>query len=312
MTYSKQATFRKEKIASPSDGLALSIIICEPMTVPKGIVQIVHGMCEHKERYIPFMEFLAANGFASVIHDHRGHGESVRSAEDLGYFYEGGFTAMVDDIKAVMERMRMEHPDLPLILLGHSMGSMAVRSFAKRYDELLSGLIVCGSPSRNSGAPVGRLIARLYALLAGKKCRPRLIQRLAFGSFNRRFRHEGSPNAWVCSDPEIVLNYDQDPLCNFFSLMQDAYSTSGWHPSRPDMPVLFISGEDDPCLLDRRRFDEAVRTMRRAGYTDVQSRLYPSMRHEILNETGKETVWHDILTFCSRIADDARHTCPMQ
>ena len=91
MTYSKQATFRKEKIASPSDGLALSIIICEPMTAPKGIVQIVHGMCEHKERYIPFMEFLAANGFASVIHDHRGHGESVRSAEDLGYFYEGGF-----------------------------------------------------------------------------------------------------------------------------------------------------------------------------------------------------------------------------
>ena len=308
MTYSKQATFRKEKIASPSDGLALSIIICEPMTAPKGIVQIVHGMCEHKERYIPFMEFLAANGFASVIHDHRGHGESVRSAEDLGYFYEGGFTAMIDDIKAVMERMRMEHPDLPLILLGHSMGSMAVRSFAKRYDNLLSGLIVCGSPSRNSGAPVGRLIARLYAILAGKKCRPRLIQRLAFGSFNRSFRHE----AWVCSDPEIVLNYDQDPLCNFqftadgfinlFSLMQDAYSTSEWHPRRPDMPVLFISGEDDPCLLDRRRFDEAVRTMHRAGYTDVQSRLYPSMRHEILNETGKETVWHDILTFCSQIA----------
>ena len=268
------------------------------------------------------MEFLAANGFISIIHDHRGHGESVRSAEDLGYFYEGGFTAMVDDIKAVMERMRMEHPDLPLILLGHSMGSMAVRSFAKRYDELLSGLIVCGSPSRNSGAPIGRLIARLYALLAGGKCRPRLIQRLAFGSFNRRFRHEGSPNAWVCSDPEIVLNYDQDPLCNFqftadgfinlFSLMQDAYSTSGWHPRRPDMPVLFISGEDDPCLLDRRRFDEATRTMRRAGYTDVQSRLYPSMRHEILNEFGKKVVWNDILSFCSRIADDVRHTCPMQ
>ena len=258
------------------------------------------------------MEFLAANGFISIIHDHRGHGESVRSAEDLGYFYEGGYTAMIDDIKAVTERVRMEHPDLPLILIGHSMGSMAVRSFAKRYDEFLSGLIVCGSPSRNSGAPVGRLIARLYALLAGKKCRPRLIQRLAFGSFNRRFRHEGSPNAWICSDPEIVMNYDKDPLCNFqftadgfinlFSLMQDAYSTSGWHPRRPDMPVLFISGEEDPCLLDRRRFDEAVRTMRRAGYTDVQSRLYPSMRHEILNETGKETVWHDILTFCSRIA----------
>ncbi len=277
MTYSKQATFRKEKIASPSDGLAISIIICEPFTAPKGIVQLVHGMCEHKERYEPFMEFLAANGFASVIHDHRGHGESVRSAEDLGYFYEGGFTAMIDDIKAVTERVRMEHPDLPLILIGHSMGSMAVRSFAKRYDDMLSGLIICGSPSRNSGAPAGRIIARLYAMAAGKKCRPRLIQRLAFGSFNRRFRHEGSPNAWICSDPEIVRNYDKDPLCNFrftangfinlFSLMQDAYSISGWHPRRPDMPVLFISGEDDPCLIDHSRFDHAVNTMRRATPT---------------------------------------------
>ena len=200
MTYTKQATFKREKIASPSDGLAISIIICEPFTAPKGIVQLVHGMCEHKERYKPLMEFLAANGFISIIHDHRGHGESVRSAEDLGYFYEGGFTAMIDDdIKAVTERVRMEHPDLPLILIGHSMGSMAVRSFAKRYDKFLSGLIICGSPSRNSGAPVGRLIARLYALLAGKKCRPALIQHIAFGSFNRRFRHEGSTTKTRCA-----------------------------------------------------------------------------------------------------------------
>ena len=175
----------------------------------------------------------------------------------------------------------MEHPDLPLILIGHSMGSMAVRSFAKRYDDMLSGLIVCGSPSRNSGAPAGRIIARLYAMAAGKKCRPRLIQRLAFGSFNRRFRNEGSPNAWICSDPEIVRNYDKDPLCNFrftangfinlFSLMQDAYSISGWHPRRPDMPVLFISGEDDPCLIDHSRFDHAVNTMRRVGYSSPGS-----------------------------------------
>ena len=199
---------------------------------------------------------------------------------------------------------------------------MAVRSFAKRYDEFLSGLIICGSPSRNSGAPAGRIIARLYAMAAGKKCRPALIQHIAFGSFNRRFRNEGSPNAWICSDPEIVRNYDKDPLCNFrftangfinlFSLMQDAYSISGWHPRRPDMPVLFISGEDDPCLIDHSRFDHAVNTMRRVGYSNVQSRLYPNMRHEILNEFGMKVVWNDILSFCSRIADDVRHTCPMQ
>ena len=101
---------------------------------------------------------------------------------------------MIDDIKAVTERVRTEHPDLPLILLGHSMGSMAVRSFVKRYDDMISGLIVCGSPSRNSGAGIGKLVARLYAARAGEKCRPKIIQSLAFGSFNRRFRHRRRPS----------------------------------------------------------------------------------------------------------------------
>ena len=314
MTDTEHTIIKKEKIASPSDGLEISILLCGPaIGTPKGIVQIVHGMCEHKERYLPFMEYLAENGFYSIIHDHRGHGESIRSSEDLGYFYEGGWTAIIDDINAVTGRARTEHPELPLILFGHSMGSMAVRSYAKRYDDLISGLIVCGSPSRNSGAGIGKLVARSYASLAGEKCRPKIIQSLAFGSFNRRFRSEGSPNAWICSDPEIVRNYDADPLCNFqftahgflnlFSLMQDAYSISGWKPRNPDMPVLFISGEDDPCLLSRKKFMQAVRTMQRAGYTHITSRLYPSMRHEILNENGKEAVWQDVLEFCQGLTD---------
>ena len=307
MTYTKQATFKREKIASPSDGLAISIIICEPFTAPKGIVQLVHGMCEHKERYKPLMEFLAANGFISIIHDHRGHGESVRSAEDLGYFYEGGFTAMIDDIKAVTERVRMEHPDLPLILIGHSMGSMAVRSFAKRYDDMLSGLIVCGSPSHNGGVGLAKFIARAFSLFSGSHHRPTLIQNMAFGAFNKGFKGETSPHAWVCSDPEIVRNYDEDPLCNFqftndgfinlFSLMQDAYRIRDWSPKNPAMPVLFISGEDDPCLISPGKFRSAVRTMKSAGYGNVRSIIYPGMRHEILNESGKEKVWNDILLF---------------
>lgn len=169
MTDTEHTIIKKEKIASPSDGLEISILLCGPaIGTPKGIVQIVHGMCEHKERYLPFMEYLAENGFYSIIHDHRGHGESIRSSEDLGYFYEGGWTAIIDDINAVTGRARTEHPELPLILFGHSMGSMAVRSYAKRYDDLISGLIVCGSPSRNSGAGIGKLVARSYASLAGE------------------------------------------------------------------------------------------------------------------------------------------------
>lgn len=301
---------RKDTIVSRADGLAVSILTCLPSTEgPKAVVQLVHGMCEHKERYVPFMEFLADNGIASIIHDHRGHGESVKSARDLGYFYEGGYLAMTDDIKTVTDKAKNEFPGLPVVLFGHSMGSMAVRSYSKRYDGSICGLIVCGCPSRNGGAGLAKFLARVHTLFFGKRHRPELIQHLAFGAFNRKFKGESSPHAWICSDPEIIRNYEADPLCNFqftndgfinlFSLMQDAYRTKDWHPENPGMPVLFISGEEDPCLINHEKFQDAVNAMKKAGYTDVRSILYPGMRHEILNETGKERVWSDILEFIS-------------
>ena len=325
--------FEKRTLVSTADRLEISVLICRPggnassspgntAGKPKGIIQLVHGMCEHKERYVPFMEFMADNGYASIIHDHRGHGESVRSIDDLGYFYEGGYMAMIEDVRAVTlmaceefsrpeTRMNKESAGLPLILLGHSMGSMAVRSFSKRYDNLIDGLVVCGSPSYNPGLSVGKALAKGYRAIMGERHRPSLIQSIAFGTFNRRFRNEKSSNAWICSDPEIVSAYDADPHCNFqfttdgfinlFSLMQDAYDIKDWHKTSPDLPVLFISGEDDPCRINDRRFRLAVEKMKEAGYRNVQAKTYPGMRHEILNETGKEEVWNDILAFCKRI-----------
>ena len=282
------------------------------------------------------MELLVENGYASIIHDHRGHGESVKSSDDLGYFYEGGYTAMIEDVKAVTLLARKEFSgnvtgadkesgenkaggkperkdagELPLILFGHSMGSMAVRSFTKRYDCLIDGLVVCGSPSYNPGLKIGKALARGYMLIMGDRHRPSLIQSIAFGAFNRKFRDEKSSNAWICSDPEIVSAYDADPHCNFqfttdgfinlFSLMEDAYGIKGWRKANPDLPIVFVSGEDDPCRINDRRFSMAVERMREAGYRDVQAMTYPRMRHEILNETGREKVWNDILAFCDRI-----------
>lgn len=242
MTDTRQAIIKKEKIASETDGLEISILLCGPAAcAPKGIVQIVHGMCEHKERYIPFMEFLAANGFFSIIHDHRGHGESVRSSEDLGYFYEGGWEAMVDDIKAVTERVRKEHPDLPLILLGHSMGSMAVRSFAKRYDNMTSGLIVCGSPSRNHGAGIGKLVARTYAARAGenaglKSSSPWPSARSTGGSSLKARQTHGSAQTLKSSGTTTTT------LCATSSLRPMASSTSS-----PSCRMPTASPDGDPA-----------------------------------------------------------------
>lgn len=298
-------------LESTADNLPISMaaILPDGPAEPACILQLVHGMCEHKERYFPFMEYMASHGFACFIHDHRGHGASVKDSGDLGYFYEGGMEGMIEDIRSVTLEARKAFPGIPVILFGHSMGSMAVRSFAKRYDNMISALIVCGSPSYNPASGIGKVLANLFRKLCGDRYRPRLIQKISFGSFGRKFRESGSPNAWICSDPEIVEAYDNDPLCSFqftadgfvnlFSLMQDAYSESGWKVSNPDMPVLFVSGTEDPCLINPCKFKDAVDRVSAAGYRNVHSRLYPSMRHEILNETGKEQVWKDLLDFCT-------------
>ncbi|MCR4859907.1 MAG: lysophospholipase [Bacteroidales bacterium] len=298
-----------EKLTLPAsaDDLALSVLVSKPETAPRGVFQIVHGMCEHKERYIPFMEWLTQHGFVCVSHDHRGHGASVKEDRDLGYLYEGGWQAMVEDVRVVCDWTQQHFPGLDYTLFGHSMGSMAVRSFAKRYDSRLDRLIVCGSPADNPGKKAGKAIARFYGRFRGWHYRPKLLQKISFGSFNKPFKNEGWPAAWVCSDGETLVEYHKDPLCTYrftangfyglMGLMEDCYSLDGWRVDRPQMPVHFISGAEDPCRGSDEALQQAAELMRRIGYGQVDVRLYPGMRHEILNETDHLTVWNDILNW---------------
>ena len=293
------------KMISKMDQLALGVLVGWPEGEPVGIVQISHGMCERKERYLPFLEFLCGRGYVCVIHDHRGHGESVRSPEDLGYFYENGHQAVVEDVHQINQWMQERYPQLPFFLFGHSMGSLVVRNYIKKYDDTIDGLMVCGSPSATPASKLG------LALSAGLKKRrtdryvANRFNRIAFGNFNRKFLPVDSENAWLCSDPKVVAEYDQDPLCGFvftingfeslFHLMEETYNPKGWKVANPSLPIWFLAGEDDPCLLSRVKFLEAVDFIHKVGYETVSAKLYPGMRHEILNEIRKETVFHDVV-----------------
>ena len=296
---------KQMSLPASADDLALAMLVSVPEAAPRGVVQFVHGMCEHKERYIPFMEFLTANGYVCVIHDHRGHGASIKEERDLGYLYEGGWEAMVEDVRVVSDWIREQWPGLPCTLFGHSMGSMVVRTFAKRYDDRLDRLFVCGCPSDNPAKSVGKALATCFSRIKGGHYRPKLLQQLSFGSFNKPFEKEGWPAAWVCSNDEILVEYHKDPLCTYqftangfqglMGLMQDCYSAKGWKVSRPDLPVHFISGAEDPCRVSDKALEDAVEKMRRVGYRHVDLKLYPGMRHEILNETDRQQVWDDVL-----------------
>ena len=182
---------------------------------PQAAVVFVHGMAEHKERYYPFMNYLCELGYACVIYDQRGHGATARTPDELGYFGKDGLMNLIEDTHAVVRWTREQYPGLKVFLFGHSMGSMVVRSFTKKYDDEIDGLVVCGSPSDNGVAGLGILMTRFIQLFKGDRYRSKEVARMMFGPHNKKFRAEGIRNAWLSSNKDNVVQYNEDPLCGF-------------------------------------------------------------------------------------------------
>ena len=302
-------------LTSQYDALTLHALLIEPSGEPKAVFQLVHGMCEHKERYIPFMEFMASNGYLCVIHDHRGHGESVKSPSDYGYMYSGGAKALVEDVKLVNDYIVQHYPGKKIFLLGHSMGSMVVRNYVRKYDDNLSGLIVCGSPSYRFGCPFAIVLVNVMGLFLGMRYKSEFVKKLTFGHYLDHIPDAKSQHSWLCTDDSVVEAYDADPLCGFtfslcgnrssFLLMWRTYNRFSWNAHfgrkvNADMPIYFIGGTEDPCIDGAENFADAVQTMRNVGYKTVDSRLFPGMRHEILNEKEKQTVWQSVLDWLEK------------
>ena len=300
MPKTEQFTLNSER-----DGLGLSVMTIEPEGEVRALVQLAHGMAEHTERYLPFMEFLAAHGYACIINDHRGHGGSVKSKDDLGYFYADGASALVDDLHQLTLWFKKRHPGRKLILFGHSMGSLAVRAYRRKYDQDIDALVVCGSPGQNPATGMGLLLNRVMTAFKGDRYVSPMFINMATGSFSKAFPSADTKNAWLSTNQDNVKRYDADPLCGFpftlngyralLELMRDAYDVA---PGRhADMPVHFVSGELDPCAPDRKGFDNAVQRMKDAGYSNVTAKMYPGMRHEILNhaEAERQAVYDDLL-----------------
>ena len=296
------AQIKTYTVKSAHDGLALSVSELLPEGRPRALVQLAHGMAEHKERYFPLMRFLADNGFACIVNDHRGHGASVRSADDLGYFYANGDDGLLKDMKQLSDAFCAAHPGLPLFLLGHSMGSLAARAYAARYGRCLRGLVLSGSPGENGAAGMGLLLTHISALLhGGEHGKSAFLAGLVGGSFAKRFPG-GSPFAWLSANEANVKAYEADPLCGFpftingyralLRLMQAAYDKKA--PMPPELPVHFMSGEDDPCAPDRAGFESAMQNLRARGSKTVTGKMYPHLRHEIFNE-NEPVVLEDLL-----------------
>lgn len=305
-------------LTSQEDDITICIGVVKPECEPKAVLQFIHGMCGCKERFEPVMRFLASKGVICIASDLRGHGESISDINDLGYFHSAGYRGLVRDLRQVSNWGKERFAGLPYFILGHSMGSLAARILIKEDPSDFCGIILCGSPSWNPMSRFGKWFMRLGVLAGLGRRRPKVIQKLTSDKYNKRFVCEGH-QAWTCSDPEVRKSFMQNPLCNFtftingtynlLAMMCKAYSSRGWKVVNPQMPILFLSGSDDPCIISERKFHLAVQAMHKVGYQHVTSILYPGMRHEVLNEVGKEEVWNEVLGFIT--SESCKKECAM-
>lgn len=274
---------------------------------PVGVIEFVHGMAENRKRYEKTMAVFNKHGFICAITDLRGHGENILTTDDLGHFGDEGYKGLINDVYEYTMYLKREFPKLPLILLGHSMGSLIVRTYLKKYSREVDAVIISGSPSDNSLAGIGKIVIRIMAAFRGWHYRSPMIKHMVNGPFEKPFSKEGIVNSWLSSDRHIVEEYNKDSLCGFtftlngyyslMSLIQQVYSRKGWISKNKSLPVMFMSGADDPCRQNDKAFKKAVTHLKHCGYPNTFFKLYEDKRHELFNELKNEEVFNDILKF---------------
>lgn len=277
----------------------------------KGIISIAHGMAEHSDRYTDIAKYLCSNGYAVFFHDHAGHGKSVSSDDDLGFFCkEDGNEKVVDDVRDVIGKAKELYPDLPVILWGHSMGSFIVRRFIAKYPLEVSAAVICGTSGANPAASAGILIAKAVSKLLGAHHRSGLLDTMAFGAYNKKFQKK-TGFEWLSVNEQNINDYVADKLCGYkftasgfkdlFSLLASV-SSKEWYNDVPEaMPLYLIAGDMDPVGNYGKGVTEVYEKLQKSGHTNVSIKLYNGLRHEIHNESERQTVLDDILAFADGV-----------
>jgi alpha-beta hydrolase superfamily lysophospholipase len=295
------------------DGQSLLVYRWVPDGPAKAQVQIVHGLAEHAARYARLAGALTAAGYAVYAHDWRGHGRTAGSPADLGYFADDdGWSKCLDDAWMLCRRMQADQPGLPTVLLGHSMGSFLVQHFIAQHGDALAGAVLSASNGKPTGlAGLGPYVARLERLRLGKRGISGLINRMAFGAFNKPFEPARTPFDWLSRDPAEVDTYVADPLCGFPSRVQlwidllDALkivADPALQARIPkSLPVYVIAGMRDPVSNNTAGLKQLLGAYDAAGMTKVEHRFYADARHEIFNETNRDEVTRDLVLWLDRV-----------
>ncbi len=281
-------------------------IVWRPETDVKAVLQICHGMVEYIDRYNDFAQYLAERGVCVVGHDHLGHGKSVQSEEYLGFFHEShGNKYVITDIHRLRRMTEKDYAGVPYFMMGHSMGSFLLRQYLTMRAEGLAGAIIMGTGYMPHGLlAAGQMVCRTIAAVKGWQYRSEFMNQLGMGGYNKQFEPSESTKDWITSDEEMRKKYEADPLCSFtftvngyyqmFEGMKVLTKKNAMDKIPGSLPVLFVSGAEDPVGSNGEGVARVFRKYERAGIQDVKMKLYTKGRHEILNESNREQVYEDL------------------
>ena len=287
-----------------------------------GVLQIFHGMIEFIGRYEEFAEFLTERGFVVVGNDHLGHGASIVSKKDYGFFSEkNGNTAVLADVHHLKRITEKRYPDVPYYILGHSMGSFLLRQYLCLRGKELDGAVIMGTGTQPLPLlKLGKVLCRGMAAIFGWHYRSLFVDMLAFGGYNKHFRPARTGRDWLTKDEELVDRCLADDRCTFrftingyynlFTSIEAASKDENLRKMPKDLPILFTAGGDDPVGNFGKGVEQVKCTFEAIGMQDVTKIIYKTDRHEILNETDRETVYEDICAWLEKCLAYPRRKSP--
>jgi alpha-beta hydrolase superfamily lysophospholipase len=289
-----------------------------PEAAPRAMIHIVHGLAEYGVRYDRTARVLAEGGYLVYAHDHRGHGRTAAAPERCGTFAErDGWNRAVKDVCLLIESERRENSALPMIVLGHSMGSFMAQQMMYERPELLDACILSGCYGKpDFRATILRIAARLERMRIGARGRSALLHKLSLDYANKAFRPTRTRFDWLTRDKEEVDRFDQDPLCGWIGTSQlwIDLTHGALEVARPanlkrvpaNLPVYIVAGTMDPVSNGGKSLKFLIDAYRSAGLTDVRYKFYPDGRHEMLNEINRDEVVDDLLLWLDAVSRKKR------
>ncbi len=295
-----------------SDGVnTVPYYIYIPNGNPFAVLQISHGMCEYIERYEKegFVSALCDAGIVVCGNDHLGHGPSVPD-ENLGYFTD--YEKLTADLHILNGILKKSYPSLPYILFGHSMGSFVVRDYVTKYDDI-DGAVFSGTTAGDQPLGAAKMLANLICKIKGETHRSKLLDKLAFGSYNKGFENENDKVSWLTRDASVRQHYTNDKYCGFMFTavaMRELFkllisiSDGEWVEKVPiSLPVFIVSGDKDP-LSDG---GEGIKTLYTAlddhEMNELKMKLYPESRHEVYNDLDRDEAFSDLIAWIKEVSD---------